>query len=106
MAFTFDFLGNLARLLGHLAPLFVGLSAIIASLSIAVGRSEKWSLTDSLYFGFITALTVGYGDFRPTRGPNKFLAIVIAIFGLITSGILVAVAVEAVGMTFAQRANA
>jgi len=34
---------------------------------------------------------------------NKFLAIVIALFGLITSGILVAIAVEAAAMTFEQR---
>lgn len=103
MGFTLDFLGNLATLVGHVAPLFFGLGLIIATLSLSVGRIEQWSALDSLYFGFITALTVGYGDFRPSRSVAKFLAIVIAVFGLMTSGILVAVAVEAVTVTFAQR---
>jgi voltage-gated potassium channel len=103
MGFTLDFLWNLAGLLKHVAPLFLGLGSIIAALSIWIGRKEGWSVADSLYFGFITALTVGYGDLRPTRGTHKFIAIVIALFGLVTSGILVAIAVEAVSVTFHER---
>jgi len=100
MRFTLDFLWNLGAVLVHVLPLFLGLGLIIATLSILIGRRERWTLGDSLYFGFITALTVGYGDLRPTTGVNKLLAIVLALFGLITSGILVAIAVEVVSMTF------
>jgi voltage-gated potassium channel len=89
MDFTVDFLLNLARLLGDGLPVFIGLSLIIAVLSIVIGRDEGWSIGDSLYFGFITALTVGYGDMRPTRGLGTLSAIVIALFGLITTGIMV-----------------
>lgn len=103
MGLTIEFLWNLAGLAGHVLPLFIGLGAIIAALSVWVGRKEGWSTGDSLYFGFITALTVGYGDFRPRYGVNKFIAIVIALFGLVTSGILVAIAVEAVTVTFRER---
>jgi voltage-gated potassium channel len=104
VGFTLDFLWNFLRLLQYVFPLFLGLSAIIATLSVWVGRKEGWSVADSLYFGFITALTVGYGDLRPKHGVNKFIAVVLALFGLITSGILVAVAVEAVAVTFRERA--
>lgn len=100
MDFTLTFLWTLARIVAHLLPLFLGLAAIISALSVFIGRKEGWSVADSLYFGFITALTVGYGDLRPTRGLNKLLAIVITLFGLITSGILVAIAVEAVSITY------
>ncbi|MEE4637259.1 MAG: ion channel [Wenzhouxiangella sp.] len=103
MAMTLEFLINLWTLLVHLLPLFFGLSVIIAILSILVGRKENWSVGDSLYFGFITALTVGYGDFRPRSGAAKLAAIIIALFGLITSGILVAVAVEAVAISFGRQ---
>jgi voltage-gated potassium channel len=103
MAMTLQFLFNLWTLLVHLLPLFFGLSVIIASLSVLIGRKEGWSVYDSLYFGFITALTVGYGDLRPSRRSSKFIAIVIAIFGLVTSGILVAVAVEAVAISIGSR---
>ncbi len=104
MGFTLDFLWNLAALAWHLAPLFAGLVAIIAGLSVAVGRREGWPVSDSLYFGFITALTVGYGDLRPKDGWCRLMSIVIAVFGLITTGILIAMAVQAALVTFGQRA--
>ncbi|MFU8763075.1 MAG: potassium channel family protein [Haliea sp.] len=100
MSLTLEFLWNLGRLLGYVLPVFTGLALIIGVLSVVIGRREQWSVGDSLYFGFITALTVGYGDFRPSRRLGKFLAIVIALFGLIASGILVAVAIEALAITF------
>lgn len=103
MGMTLEFLWTFAGLLGYLLPLLCGLTLIIATLSALIGRWEQWSLADSLYFGFITALTVGYGDFRPKAGRSKLTAIVIAVFGLVTSGILVAVAVESVAMTFEDR---
>jgi voltage-gated potassium channel len=101
--FTIDFLWNLGEVILHVLPLFVGLALIIGMLSIVIGRREGWTAGDSLYFGFITALTVGYGDLRPGSGLNKLLAIIIALFGLITSGILVAIAVEVVAITFDSR---
>lgn len=46
----------------HGAPLFLGLGLIIGALAITIGRREGWSVADSLYFEFITATTVGYGE--------------------------------------------
>ena len=85
------------------SPLFICLGLIIAALSLWVGHKEGWSPGDSLYFGFVTALTIGYGDFRPTRGATKFIAIVLGIVGLITSGILIAIAVQAGTTAFSVR---
>lgn len=100
MRLTLDFLWQLASMTYAVGPLFICLSVIIAALSLWVGHKEGWSRGDSLYFGFVTALTVGYGDFRPTRGATKFIAIVIGVVGLITSGILVAIAVQAGSAAF------
>lgn len=100
MRLTLDFLWQLAVMTYTVGPLFIGLGSIISLLSIWAGRKEGWTLGDSLYFGFITALTVGYGDLRPTLGATKVIAIVIGVFGLITSGILVAVAVQAGSTAF------
>jgi len=102
MVFTLEFLANLGRLMLDGAPLFLGLGIIIAVLAIAVGRREGWSNGDSLYFGFITATTVGYGDMTPTTGRSKIYAIILAMIGLIFTGIIVALAVEAAGTTFDQ----
>jgi len=59
-----------------------------------VGKKEGWSRFDSFYWSFITATTVGYGDFRPTKRSSRIIAVVIALAGFILTGILVAVAVH------------
>ena len=106
MGFTLDFLANFGRLAGKGLPLFIGLSVIISVLSILTGRREGWTVSDSLYFGFITALTVGYGDMRPTTGRGKASAVIIGLFGLITTGIVIAIAVEAAAQTYMLRHGA
>jgi len=102
MAFTWDFLAIFGRLTWDVAPLFLGLGVIIAIVAIAAGRREGWSNRDSLYYGFITATTVGYGDMTPTTGRGKIYAIILAMIGLIFTGIMVALAVEAAGTSFDQ----
>jgi voltage-gated potassium channel len=98
MAFTIAFIAELARLVFYFLPLFIALSLAIICLALWVGRQEKWGKGDSIYFGFITATTVGYGDFHPRKNSCKFVAIMISIIGLIMTGILVAVSLEAVGV--------
>ncbi len=100
MIFTLEFVVSFARLVWTGAPLLLGLGLVIAALAIAAGRREGWSTGDSLYYGFITATTVGYGDMTPTTGRGRFYAIILAIVGLICTGIMVALAVEAAGTAF------
>jgi voltage-gated potassium channel len=102
MFFTLEFLKSFAVMVWSGLPLFLGLGLMIAALAIAVGRREGWSTGDSLYYGFITATTVGYGDMTPGTGRGKFYAIILAVIGLIFTGIMVALAVEAAGEAFDQ----
>lgn len=83
-------------------PLWASLIVIITILGQAVGRLEKWSRFDSLYWSFITATTVGYGDIRPIRKKARFVALAIAFLGLTLSGIVIAVAVEAATLALAS----
>ena len=55
---------------------------------------------DALYYAFITATTVGYGDYRPSQRSGKILAIVIAFAGLLLTGIIVAIGVKAASAAF------
>ena len=95
MEFTLQFLRTFVLDLGYAAPLLISLLLIIGFIGYLVGRIEGWSLGDSLYHAFINATTVGYGDFRPTAGRAKFLAIVLAFVGLVFTGMVVAIALHA-----------
>jgi voltage-gated potassium channel len=77
------------------APVFLLLLVIIVSCGQVVGRRESWSRLDALYWSFITALTVGYGDFVPLKKISRCLSVLIAFCGIIFTGIVVAVAIKA-----------
>ena len=84
-------------------PLLLSLGVLIVVLGQLAGRKEGWTPFDRFYWSFITATTVGYGDFRPTSQYGKIVAIIIPLLGLTFTGILVAVAVHAA--TFALAAH-
>ena len=100
MQFTIEFLRTFWSDLLHAAPLLIFLLVSILLVGYIIGRIEGWSLPDSLYHAFINATTVGYGDFRPTKGSAKFLAILLAFIGLIFTGIVVAIALHAANDAF------
>jgi len=92
---TFKFLKVLVFGLWYFSPLLVVLAGTIMLLGYVAGKWEGWSRTDSLYWAFVTATTVGYGDFRPIRRRSRIIAIFIAVLGLLTTGIIVALGVNA-----------
>ncbi len=92
---TITFLKEFAFGLWLALPLFLSLAAAIVGLGLLVGREEGWSRFDSFYWSFVTATTVGYGDFRPIHRISRVIAIAIALLGLTMTGILIAVAVHA-----------
>lgn len=73
---------------------------VIIVLGHLIGTREGWSRADSVYYAFITATTVGYGDFHPKKQPSKMLAIAISFVGLVLTGIIVALALHAAGHAF------
>lgn len=95
MEFTLQFIRLFLSGLELTAPILLFLVLIIIVLGQLAGRRESWSRGDALYWTFITATTVGYGDFRPLARASRILAVLIAFCGLIFSGILVAVAITA-----------
>ena len=100
MAFTFEFLRIFMIGLGLLMLLFLLFCILVVILGQIVGRLEGWNRFDSLYWSFITAFTVGYGDIRPTLKPAKILSILIALLGILFTGLLVAMTVNAATIAF------
>jgi voltage-gated potassium channel len=85
------------------APILVLLALSVIVLGQIAGRQESWSPAEALYWSFITATTVGYGDYRPLRGISRALAIAIAFCGVIFTGILVAIAVASTTRALEQQ---
>ncbi len=94
--FTIIFLKTFAKTALLVGPILLCLALSIALLGLIIGRKEKWSISDSLYYAFITASTVGYGDYHPRHRKTKFAAIAIAFIGIILTGIMVAVGLKSV----------
>lgn len=87
-------------------PLLLCLAAAITGLGQLVGRKEGWSRFDSFYWSFVTATTVGYGDFRPVKNKSKMVAILVAFLGLLLTGIVIAIAVRAGTVALTRTAGA
>ncbi len=100
MDFTLTFIKYYWIGIQFISPILILLVSCIALLGYFVGKLEGWSRIDTLYYSCITATTVGYGDFPPRRNRSKILAVFIAFFGLLLTGILVAVALNALTAAF------
>ena len=76
-------------------PIFSALLAAMAGLGVAVGMLEGWSLQESLYFAFVSGLTIGYGDLAAKTLLGRTLSILIGVCGVLFTALLAAVAVRA-----------
>ena len=63
-------------------PVLSALLAGIVGLGLLVGFIEGWSVSDSIYFAFVSGLTIGYGDLAPKTFAARVLAIMIGICGV------------------------
>jgi hypothetical protein len=87
-----------ARLLSGLRvvwPILSGLLMLIVGLGVLVGLLEGWSLGESVYFAFVSGLTIGYGDLAPKGLLARALAVAIGGCGVLMTALLAAVAVKA-----------
>lgn len=76
-------------------PVLSVLLLLMAALGVAVAMIEGWSLTEGLYFAFVTGMTIGYGDLAPKAPLARLLAVTIGLTGLLLGGLIVAVGVSA-----------
>lgn len=100
MEFTLLFLELFLKAMRLGFPLLLFFFLLITLLGQWVGRLEGWSRFDAFYWSYITALTVGYGDFRPSSRKSKVLALATATVGIMFSGVFVAVTVAAATEAF------
>lgn len=102
MKFTRRFVVILAKILAVTAPVWGMTLSVIVVLGLAIASLEDIPIGEAIYFAFISALTVGYGDLVPVTPAGRVLSVALALVGLITTGIIVAAAVEAVKLAYEQ----
>lgn len=78
-------------------PILSVMLGLIVALGLLVGLIEGWSIQDSLYFAFVSGLTIGYGDLAPKTLVTRTLAILIGLCGVLFTALVAAVAVKALG---------
>ena len=102
MDFTFSYLQYFFHHLTIAWPLLGTIALLITTLGIIVGFIESWGRFDSIYWAFITATTVGYGDIRPLKRVSRILSVLIALIGVTFTGIIVALAIDAATRAFSD----
>ena len=95
MDFALTFIYLTLLMLKLTAPVWLLLVLFIVIIGQIAGRIEGWASLSALYWSFITATTVGYGDIRPVSRGARIVAVIIAICGLVLFGIIVAIVVQA-----------
>ncbi|MDT8283428.1 MAG: potassium channel family protein [Gammaproteobacteria bacterium] len=105
MEITITFIKLFFFILYLIFPLLLTLLLIVVILGQVVGRIENWSRFNALYWTFMTALTVGYGDLCPSKKKSKLLAILIAFTGFMLTGLIVAVTVATATEAFKGSVN-
>ena len=90
-----QFLADLWAGLRVVWPILSVLLLFMVGMGVVVGVIEDWPLRDSLYFAFISGLTIGYGDLVPKTLVSRALAIAIGITGVLLTGLVAAVGVQA-----------
>jgi hypothetical protein len=76
-------------------PILSVLLVLIIALGLVVGLREGWSVHESIYFAFVSGLTIGYGDLAPKSLLARALAILIGVCGVLLTGLVAAIAVKA-----------
>ena len=70
-----NFVAGLVTGLRVVWPILSGLLGLIITAGLVVGFIEDWLVQDSIYFAFVSGLTIGYGDLAPNSLLGRVLAI-------------------------------
>ena len=93
------------RAIWHVKAVILMLVAMVAAGAGAVTLVEKMPYGDSLYFAFVTGLTIGYGDIVVKTPFGRLVALLIGFVGILFTGLMVAALVLAVRESYEESKN-
>ncbi|BCX66284.1 MULTISPECIES: potassium channel family protein [Pseudomonas] len=77
-------------------PIFSTMLIIIVTVGLIISYLEGWDPFDGIYFGFVTGLTIGYGELVPKLPLSRILAILLGFNGVLLTAIFAAISVRAI----------
>ena len=80
-------------LMGLVFTFLIGLMIQFDPMSFNFSSDGESNLHDSMYFGFVTFATLGYGDLLPVKPYAKSLSILIAVCGQLYVAVIIALLV-------------
>ena len=80
-------------------PILSILLLLIVAFGLVIGWIEGWRVSESLYFSFVSALTIGYGDLAPKTVMTRLLSVIIGLCGVLFTALIAAVTVKAFSAT-------
>jgi hypothetical protein len=93
------------RAIWHVKVVILMLVALMVASAGAVTLVEKMPFGNSLYFAFVTGLTIGYGDIVVKTSFGRLVALLIGFDGILFTGLMVAVLVLAVRESYEESKN-
>ncbi len=91
-----SFARHFFRAIWHVKAVILMLVVLMVAGAGLVTLVEKMPFKDTLYFAFVTGLTIGYGDIVVKTPFGRLVAILIGLVGILFTGLMVAVLVLAV----------
>jgi hypothetical protein len=99
------FTSHFARVIWHIKTVILLLVALVVAGAAALTLIEKMPFGDTLYFAFVTGLTIGYGDIVVKTPFGRLVALLIGFVGILFTGLLVAALVFAVRESYKKSEN-
>jgi voltage-gated potassium channel len=93
------FLRYFAKYLFYVRHLILALLVHIVLGGVLISYLEGLHVGESIYFSFITGLTIGYGDIEPVTTGGRVVSVWIGMIGMLFTGMTVAVATRALADT-------
>lgn len=89
------FIRNFFRCLRHVWGVMVALLFVVLLGALVISGVEGIDIGRSIYFVFVTGLTIGYGDITPTTTLGQIVSVLIGVVGVLYFGLVIGVSTRA-----------
>lgn len=97
------FVRHLFEIVHFIRGVLLALTLLLALCVVAMVLAEGMPVGQAVHLVLITALTIGYGDITPVTAWGRFAGVAAGVVGLLLSGIVIAVAVRALGQAVQEK---